>query len=56
MLLLVLNKVSFRRVSRQQQDKFRNKLFPTFLAAFFAAFFAAFLPLFMADFFAVAVF
>jgi hypothetical protein len=42
-----LNKTSFRPVSRQLQDRFRNNLFPTFFAAFLAAFFAAIFDAFL---------
>jgi len=38
------NKTGFRPVSRQQQDRFRNKLLCRFSCCFFATFFAAFLP------------
>jgi len=36
------NNTGFRRVSRQQQDSFRNKLFPTFFGAFLLPFLLTF--------------
>jgi len=44
------NKIGFRPVSRQQQDRFRNKLFCRLFSTFFAAFFAAFFATFLSTF------